>query len=165
MLKLLFLLFISYSLFGDCGNGGLMPDCSGDTLSKLFEVTKLHIQQLARDKRVVKLGRDRYDFYASITGYVRYLKTLEKSEQNKAIMVNRQIKEIALREKKGELVEIEQVKKDAFDTGRKVRDAMMNIPDRISPLLATEKKENKVRKILTTEIKNALMDVNPYSEK
>ncbi len=139
-----------------------MTECNGKFLADIFNITQRRVQQLAAEGVVIKIGWNAYDLWESVKGYIRFLKDLEKTEQNKLVGANRRIKDIALQQLEGGLVEKDMVKKEAFDTGRKVRDAMLNIPDRLSPLLTTVKSERKIRKMLTTEIKNALIEVNPY---
>lgn len=59
-------------------------------------------------------------------------------------------------EMRGTLVNAEAVKKEAFRVARQVRDAMLNIPDRIAAELAAETDTFAAHKRLTDEIKNAL---------
>ncbi len=61
-----------------------------------------------------------------------------------------------LDERTGKLVEAEAVKKAAFDQARMLRDTLLNIPDRISPVLAAESDQGKITSLLTTEIRQAL---------
>jgi len=68
---------------------------------------------------------------------------------------------LELDEKTGRLVDSEQVKIAAFNRARQVRDALLNIPDRISPILAAERDQNKVSETLTQEIKTALEGLSP----
>lgn len=56
----------------------------------------------------------------------------------------------------GTLVLKADVEKEAFDCARQIRDAMLNIPNRVSAILAAEKEESVIDKILTTEIIQAL---------
>lgn len=60
-------------------------------------------------------------------------------------------------EKQGTLVNAEAVKKEAFRVARLVRDAMLNIPDRIAAELASDTDTFSVHKRLTDEIRTALM--------
>jgi hypothetical protein len=60
----------------------------------------------------------------------------------------------------GQLVSLEDVKKVAFARGRIIRDSMLNIPDRISSLLATENDASKIHEILTKEIREALEELS-----
>lgn len=63
---------------------------------------------------------------------------------------------VELDEKMGGLVNAEQVRISAFNRGRSVRDSLLNISDRISPILAAEPDQLKVSALLTREIKTAL---------
>jgi excisionase family DNA binding protein len=63
---------------------------------------------------------------------------------------------IELDQATGRLVEAEQVKVAAFNKARQVRDSLLNISDRISPILAAEKDQMRVAELLTAEIRQAL---------
>lgn len=67
---------------------------------------------------------------------------------------------IQLDKETGKLVDAEAVKVAAFNKARAVRDALLNIPDRISPILAAERDEKKVSDILTKEIRTALEELS-----
>ena len=67
---------------------------------------------------------------------------------------------IELDQKTGRLVDAEAVRVAAFNKGRAVRDSLLNIPDRISPILAAEKDQMKVADILTREIRTALEELS-----
>ena len=56
----------------------------------------------------------------------------------------------------GKLVDSEEVRISAFNRARILRDAMFNIPDRISTILAAESNPRKVHQILFKEIRIAL---------
>lgn len=56
----------------------------------------------------------------------------------------------------GKLVDSEDVKIAAFNRGRALRDSILNIPDRISPILAAETDTRKVHQILFKELRTAL---------
>ena len=56
----------------------------------------------------------------------------------------------------GKLVDSEEVRISAFNRARILRDAMFNIPDRISTILAAESNPRKVHQILLKEIRIAL---------
>lgn len=64
--------------------------------------------------------------------------------------------EIRNRKQKGELVDAKAVASEWFKVARQTRDAMLNIPARISAQLAAEKKQEKCFAILQKEIQQAL---------
>jgi hypothetical protein len=67
--------------------------------------------------------------------------------------------ELNYQEKAGELVKAKDVQVAAFNEARKLRDNMLNIPDRIAALIAAEDDENAVRKIITDEIEKGLQNI------
>ncbi len=69
------------------------------------------------------------------------------------------LRKLEYEEKSGKLVDAETVKLAAFNKARAVRDTLLNIPDRIAPILAAEADEAAVNKILATEIRSALEDL------
>lgn len=79
-------------------------------------------------------------------------KTSEKRIQVSLLELNYQ-------EKAGQLLKTKDVQAAAFSEGRKLRDNMLNIPDRISALIAAEGDENVVRQIITDEIEKGLQNI------
>lgn len=71
-------------------------------------------------------------------------------------ILSAKLKQQRFDERQGILINAEQVKRAAFDRGRRIRDALLNIPDRIAALLAAESDEFKVSAMLTREIKAAI---------
>lgn len=61
--------------------------------------------------------------------------------------------------KAGQLVPIEDVKKEAFRTARIVRDTILNIPDRLAAELAAEPNQFNVHKRLSEELRKALEEL------
>ncbi|MDG7056617.1 MAG: hypothetical protein LKM43_00460 [Wolbachia endosymbiont of Penenirmus auritus] len=59
----------------------------------------------------------------------------------------------------GELVSIEEVKTEAFNVARVVRNNLLNIPDRVSALLASMSDTEKIHQTLTEEIRTALEEL------
>ena len=59
-------------------------------------------------------------------------------------------------ERSGKLHDTGACQQEAFAEGRKFRDAMLNIPDRISAILAAEMDETRVNSALKQEIRAAL---------
>ncbi|QTG99005.1 hypothetical protein ACJUAD_04415 [Wolbachia endosymbiont of Rhagoletis indifferens] len=60
----------------------------------------------------------------------------------------------------GELVAVEEVKRDAFNVARVVRNNLLNIPNRVSALLAPLSDTEKIHKTLTEEITNSLQELS-----
>jgi phage terminase Nu1 subunit (DNA packaging protein) len=77
-------------------------------------------------------------------------------ERTRKTKIEADHKALDLAQKTGRLIDAEKVKTAAFNKARQVRDALLNIPDRISPILAAESDQGRVAVTLTAEIKTAL---------
>ncbi len=71
-------------------------------------------------------------------------------------MIKFELARLELEEKKGSLVSADKVKKEQFLFARSIRDQLLNIPDRISALLAAEFDERSCHKMLLDQIRDAL---------
>lgn len=60
----------------------------------------------------------------------------------------------------GELVAVEEVKNEAFNVARVVRNNLLNIPNRVSALLASLSDTEKIHMALTEEITNSLQELS-----
>ncbi|WP_341817098.1 hypothetical protein [Wolbachia endosymbiont (group A) of Agelastica alni] len=60
----------------------------------------------------------------------------------------------------GELVAVEEVKTEAFNIARVVRNNLLNIPNRVSALLASLSDTEKIHKTLTEEITSSLQELS-----
>ncbi|BET29112.1 hypothetical protein wCauATS_13140 [Wolbachia pipientis] len=60
----------------------------------------------------------------------------------------------------GELVAVEEVKNEAFNVARVVRNNLLNIPNRVSALLALLSDTEKIHMALTEEITNSLEELS-----
>ena len=83
------------------------------------------------------------------------LKTRIKSEVERAKLL-----EIKAKVETGRYVDADDVKATAFNKARVVRDGLLNIPDRLSAVLAAESDPAKVHELLAAEIRNALEDLS-----
>lgn len=74
--------------------------------------------------------------------------------------VKLQLAEIELGQRHRRLVPVEDVERQARETGRQVREGMLAIPDRVASLVAAENDAGKVHDILAGEIRKALVAVS-----
>ena len=61
---------------------------------------------------------------------------------------------------RGDLVDSAYTQQCAFSTARRVRDAVLRIPDRIAPMVAAESDQTKVRTLLDQELRQALEELS-----
>jgi hypothetical protein len=86
---------------------------------------------------------------------VQYLKTKLKNEIERGKLLEAKVKS-----EMGELISAEKVRQAMFAKGRIIRDGMMNIPDRVSSLLANENDAAKIHEILSKEIREVLTELS-----
>lgn len=67
---------------------------------------------------------------------------------------------IELDKAKGMVVDSVTVRDSAFTTARRVRDAILNIPDRVAPIIAAESNTHTVRTLLDTELRRSLEELH-----
>jgi hypothetical protein len=118
-----------------------------DYLLKNITTRKQILQNATEEQKeqiVEKVGTADMSFHDARTLAQRYKAALLKLE---------------LDERTGCLVDAEQVRMAAFNLARTVRDAILNIPDRIAPILAAERDEGRVAEILTQELRSALEEL------
>ena len=63
-------------------------------------------------------------------------------------------------EKEQSLISAEKVQETLFKKGRVIRDALLNLPDRISSLLATIDDASQIHEILTQELRTVLEELS-----
>lgn len=81
---------------------------------------------------------------------------IHQKARTKIAIIQGRLLELDEKIKTGELVDIKEVEKDQFAAARKIRDRMMNIPDRIAGQLAAETNQTVTREVLFEEIRIAL---------
>jgi hypothetical protein len=67
---------------------------------------------------------------------------------------------IKVRKAKGELIPIDDVKKAMFAKGRIIRDGVLNIPDRIAPLLLNKSDASEIHSVLMRELRGVLKELS-----
>jgi hypothetical protein len=84
-------------------------------------------------------------------------------DYNTARTINEQykaaLKKLEYQRLSGSLIPAEEVRNDAFLTGRRVRDALLGIPDRISASLAAKSDVDEIKKMLNEELRAAIGNI------
>lgn len=95
--------------------------------------------------------------------------TSEKAEKdqgsgyNKARTIEAQYRaaltKLDYEDRTGSYVSLDEVRTAAFNLARTVRDAVLNVPDRVAPILAAETDPQKINAILARELRIALEEL------
>lgn len=131
------------NLYAHRKHGKIFPDTDGTfARAAVDKYARTFLKKIETGKRVTEASDD----------VQRRLQT--QQEQINAIRIRRDARRDALEDK--EIVPAKVVLDAGFAISRNVRDAIQNIPDRISEILAAETDPIKVREILNTEIHQSL---------
>ena len=85
------------------------------------------------------------------------VKTKLKNEIEKGKLIEAEVKE-----KMGELISMSEVKKVFYAKAKAVRDGVLNVPDRISALLASVNDPVEIHKILSKELRQVLEELSQH---
>jgi len=80
-------------------------------------------------------------------------------ERKRTEAVKRELLELELEQKKGELVNAADVKREAFSRGRELRDRILNVPARVAAQLAATTDPREVEAQLDVELRTALQEL------
>jgi hypothetical protein len=139
---------------------------STEKLARVLKLTGRRINQLVQDQVLPAPDHGgKHDPELAIPAYLDFaLRRVELSSVKELHVRNLELdaqrKELELRQQAGELVDAMGVRLEAAKTGQRVRDTLLNIPSRISALLAAESAQDKVFAILKQEIDQALEGIS-----
>lgn len=154
----------------------ITSSCDLKTLSELLNLSARRLQQLAHEGVVTKLSRGQYDLARSVQGYVSYLnaqipnkvnseettdvRALTNASRAKLVTEKAIMAKMDRREMEKSLLEASEVKRDAATSAVNVRQAMMSLPDSLSPLLVQMSDAREIRSLLRREVTQSLTDVS-----
>jgi hypothetical protein len=129
------------------------PQVQSDYLANSDETKRTHIGGRGDPRRAADLPP-----VASAVGSIPAAVQGQSLAQSKAVREAylARLAKLDFEERSGKLVSAEEVKISAFKLARQIRDALMNIPDRVSPELAAETNAAKIHARLHREVREAL---------
>ena len=154
-----------------------MPICDTKELAQTLGITQARISQMKSQGRfdgcfTVVRNKIEWDKEAAIKAYtegnplVSTSPTRKKSDELEIPSFNEsraksehfraELARLDLETKEQQLVEVARVQREAFTAARAVRDALVNIPDRVSNQFAAESDPVVIHQTLTEEIRKAL---------
>ena len=129
-------------------NGVLAPAAKKNKKTKRYEID-------------LELGKELFNSHSSqrlqvVTEDVKGTAQSINLSKSKKIHFDALTAELNYRERLGELVETKQVEKEAFEIAKIVRDKLLQIADRLAPVITGQKKEAYVFKKIELEINRVL---------
>ena len=80
--------------------------------------------------------------------------------QRRLALARARLARLEYRKRRGELVDAGKVRQSAFTTGRRVRDALLGVPDRVVPMLVPPGEHHRAHALLRDEIVRALCELS-----
>lgn len=122
------------------------------------------INQLVKEGLLPSPIDGRYLPREAVAAYVRHLRQREAGrsqvgELARKLRLENEMRQIRLQKIAGELVPVDCVTKDWFAVSRRIRDALLNLPSRLSGVFAAESSQEKVFDSFTKEIHTVLTEL------
>ncbi|MDN5940618.1 MAG: hypothetical protein L0H94_01945 [Nitrospira sp.] len=133
-------------------------------LSQALLLTPQRVTELARQHILPPAVDGLYRPIESVASYIRYTREREtaRSKAGEAVRkleLENELRQIKLQRLAGTLVEVERVRADWFEAGRRVRDGLLNLPARLSGVFAAESSQEKIFEAFTKEIHQVLTEL------
>jgi phage terminase Nu1 subunit (DNA packaging protein) len=151
-----------------------MPEITQAQLAELLKVSEARVSQVKKTGRLdgtfEKRGRSIvFNQEAAIAAWNGEISVSPTRKDSSALEIpsfnesraksehfRAELARLDLEVKEDQLVEVSRVKREAFSAARAVRDALGNIPDRVSNQMAAESDPVIIHQTLTEEIRKAL---------
>lgn len=146
-------------------------EINNKNLADILGVADRTLRELAQRQVVMKKEKGVYLFKESVESYIRYLKNKNDknqetvSEELRKKQADRELSEIKLEEKKGNLHEVAVVKIFVENMLISFKQKMRAIPTKLAPVLAVEKDKNKIEALIKKIIDDALREMSKYEVK
>ncbi|MDE1170912.1 MAG: hypothetical protein PW734_06865 [Verrucomicrobium sp.] len=145
------------------------------SLAKLFELTEIRVQQLAKEGIVRKAKRGEYELYESIKGYIRYLRRLAAgksgegeggngydTQRTRLYKARADTQEIIAARMSGTVHDAEVVAAVMNDMVARSRAKLLSIPTVCAPKVADISDPNQILDILKDAVHEALEELSDY---
>jgi phage terminase Nu1 subunit (DNA packaging protein) len=151
--------------------------CSVKKLARIFNITEVRVQQLAKMEVIVKTERGLYDLWLSVKGYIRYLqdRTGKKSggidgdensyetQRTRVYKARAEILEAQSQAIQGQLHDAACITEVVGEGLANLRAKMLAIPNTAGPRVADESDPNKCAAMIETLIHEALAECSKYN--
>jgi phage terminase Nu1 subunit (DNA packaging protein) len=154
------------------------PTVDVGTLAKLFNLTAVRVQQLAKDGVIIKGERGKYELWPSIRGYIKYLQERRvnqwdsstgqdapeyNTERTLYIKAKREAAQINTEVLKGRVHEGEAVRALWVDTLMNCRSKLLSLPTKAAPMIADKDRIAEAQALLEEMVNEALSELAEYN--
>lgn len=141
------------------------PRWSNAELAEVFGISAQRLGVLCK-QGVLPLPEDGlHEPKKVVAAYVQHLKRKEEGatqagESIRKVQLENEMRSLKLKRIAGELVPVDRVQKDWFESTRRVRDGCLNLPSRLSGVFAAEANQEKIFELFTKEIHAVLTELS-----
>ncbi len=135
------------------------PGHAASTIAKLLRMTVRRLTQLANEGIAIRVAHGRYDLTKTVQNYIRYLKaqTPERGskrdeDQTALLSTRREMAEIELGERRGDLFAREAVESVVVETLVLMTQRLEGLGGRLAMDLAGESNPAKIRRLISDEV-------------
>jgi phage terminase Nu1 subunit (DNA packaging protein) len=154
------------------------PTVDVGTLAKLFNLTAVRVQQLAKDGTITKGERGKYELWPSIRGYIKYLQERRvnqwdsggeqdapeyNTERTLYIKAKREAAQINTEVLKGRVHEGEAVRTLWVDMLMNCRSKLLSLPTKAAPMIADKDRIAEAQALLEEMVNEALSELAEYN--
>lgn len=152
------------------------PTVDVGTLARLFNLTAVRVQQLAKEGIIVKAERGRYDLWASIRAYIKYLQerrvnqwdTGEDEDEGygrhraRLTAAKADVAEITAKIAKGQAHDAGAVEAVWTDMLMNCRSKLLSMPSKLAPKVRKESDLAICKEIIEQAVHDALTELSAY---
>jgi hypothetical protein len=141
------------------------PRWSNAELAEVFGISAQRLGVLCK-QGVLPLPTDGlHEPKKVVAAYVQHLKRKEEgasqaSESIRKMQLENEMRSMKLKRIAGELIPIDRVQKTWFESARRVRDGLLNLPSRLSGVFAAETSQEKIFEQFTNEVHAVLTELS-----
>jgi phage terminase Nu1 subunit (DNA packaging protein) len=135
---------------------------SQQELADWLSLSSRRIRELTKAGILKKAPR--YRLRESVSAYLEFIRAEPGNlteERARLVKAQADLMELKLRSRRGEVVELAEVQQANFAVGRQIRDAVENLPPRLSGIFAAESDQEKIFELFSREIQQCLESLKP----
>ncbi len=136
------------------------PGHAASTIAKLLHLTERRLTDLVKEGIAIRVARGRYDLTKTVQNYIGYLKsqvpeqgTKRYDDQTAILATRREMAEIELGERRGDLLAREAVESVFVETLVLMTQRLDGLGGRLAMDLAGESKPAKIRRLISDEVR------------
>lgn len=138
-------------------------DFTREEVAELLGITPRRVNQLTNENIIPLRKRGCYDLRTAVAGYCKFLKERNDAAEAKAKTRMHEAKadlaEMDAAKRKGELVDVVEVKKEWGDILKNIQSHVLNIGPKVAPLIEGMDDPRKISQIIVNECREFLTDL------